>query len=53
MIAETQRLEVAVRLDPPHAGTPWDVPHLNIEKDGQVHLPVPPGYTHPTVPKGH
>jgi hypothetical protein len=38
---------VDVRLDPPHPGTPWNVSHLNIGKDGQVHIPVPTGYTIP------
>ena len=35
---------VPVRLDPPHPGTPWNIPHLNIGRQGQIHIPVPPGY---------
>ncbi len=38
---------VQVRLDPPHPGTPWNVPHLNVGSSGQVHIPVPQGYTLP------
>ena len=33
-----------VRLDSPHPGTPWDVPHLKI---GSAHVPVPVGYVLP------
>jgi len=44
--------DVVIRLDPPHFGTDWDVPHLNIGSEGQVHLEVPEGYDHPTVLKG-
>ena len=51
VIAECQALGVLVRLDPPHPGTNWNVPHLNIGI-ANVHLQVPNGYTHPTVPTG-
>jgi hypothetical protein len=33
-----------IRLDPPHPGTPWDIPHLKI---GDAHIPVPVGYSLP------
>jgi hypothetical protein len=52
VISGAQRLGVEVRLDPPHPGTPWNVEHLNIGSNGQVHLEVPKGYTNPTVPVG-
>jgi RHS repeat-associated protein len=52
VISEAKRLNVDVRLDPPHPGTDWDVPHLNIGKEGQVHLEVPSGYDNLSVPKG-
>jgi hypothetical protein len=52
IIAECDRLGVSVRLDPPHPNRPnWNVPHLNIGT-ANVHLQVPNGYTHPTVPRG-
>jgi hypothetical protein len=50
--AQAKQLGVEVRLDPPHPGTYWDVPHLNIGKEGQVHLEVPEGYSNPTIPQG-
>jgi RHS repeat-associated protein len=53
VVAEAKSLGVEVRLDPPHANTRWDVPHLNIGNKGQVHLEVPAGYDNPGVPKGH
>jgi hypothetical protein len=37
---------VKLRLDPPHPGTPWNVPHFNVGEPG-VHVPVPEGYTLP------
>ena len=49
LVSEAKRLNVDVRLDPPHPGTNWDRPHLNIGKEGQVHLEVPEGYDHPSV----
>jgi hypothetical protein len=52
VIAEAQRLGIKVRLDPPHPGTPWNVPHLNVGDSANVHLEVPAGYSHPTVPTG-
>jgi RHS repeat-associated protein len=52
IISEAQKLKVDVRLDPPHPGTDWDVPHLNIGKEGQAHLEVPSGYDNAAVPKG-
>jgi Pretoxin HINT domain len=52
LINEAQRLGVDVRLDPPHPGTNWEVPHLNIGSEGQVHIEVPGGYDNPSVPKG-
>jgi RHS repeat-associated protein len=52
VIAEAKNLGVEVRLDPPHPGTDWNVPHLNIGKEGQVHLEVPQGYSNPSVPTG-
>src|SRR3984885_9448082 len=30
VVSEAKRLGVDVRLDPPHAGTNWNVPHLNV-----------------------
>jgi len=53
VISEAKKLGVDVRLDPPHPGTNWDVPHLNIGSSGQVHLEVPSGYTNPGVSTGH
>ncbi len=53
VVSEAKRLGVDVRLDPPHPGTNWDVPHLNIGSNGQVHLEVPGGYTNPGVSTGH
>lgn len=53
IIQEAKSLGVQVRLDPPHPGTNWDVPHLNIGSRGQVHLEVPAGYTNPDVTQGH
>jgi hypothetical protein len=53
IIGEAKKLGVETRLDPPHGpGNPWNVEHLNIGKNGQVHLEVPPGYDNPSVPKG-
>lgn len=52
IIAEAKTLNVKVRLDPPHVGTPWNVPHLNIG-EANVHLEVPSGYSNSTVPMGH
>ena len=52
IIMEAKKLGVEVRLDPPHPGTNWDVPHLNIGNSGQVHLEVPTGYSNPSVPTG-
>jgi hypothetical protein len=43
IVAQAKKLGVDVRLDPPHPGTNWDVPHLNIGREGQVHLEVPQG----------
>jgi len=43
---------VKVRLDPPHPGTNWEVPHLNVGEAGQVHLEVPEGYSNPNVSLG-
>jgi RHS repeat-associated protein len=37
---------VRVRLDPPHRGTPWNMPHLNVGNKG-VHVPVPKDYVLP------
>jgi RHS repeat-associated protein len=51
--SEAKNLGIKVRLDPPHPGTNWDIPHLNIGNNGQVHLQVPQGYTNPTIPQGH
>jgi hypothetical protein len=53
IISEAKSLGVDVRLAPAHAGTNWDVPHLNIGGNGQVHLEVPAGYTNPGVAQGH
>ncbi len=53
VVAEAKSLGVEVRLDPPHPGSDWDVPHLNIGNKGQVHLEVPPGYSNPGVAQGH
>jgi hypothetical protein len=52
VIAKAKQLGVDVRLDPPHPGTNWEKPHLNVGKNGQVHMEVPVGYNHPDVPKG-
>jgi RHS repeat-associated protein len=52
VIEEANRLDVGVRLDPPHPGTNWDKPHLNVGKEGQVHLEVPVGYRNSSVPQG-
>ena len=52
LIQEAQKLGVYVRLDPPHPGTNWNVPHLNLGNGGPVHLQVPAGYFNPTVPLG-
>lgn len=52
IVAESQSLGISVRLDPPHPGTNWNVPHLNISS-ANVHLEVPSGYTNPTVSTGH
>ena len=46
IVWEVRRLGVSVRLDPPHPGTPWNVPHLNTGK-ANVHLEVPRGYELP------
>jgi RHS repeat-associated protein len=40
-------LGVKVRRVEIHPGTPWDTPHINIGRKGQVHLPVPEGYEKP------
>ncbi len=53
VISEAKNLGVNVRLDPPHLGTNWNVPHLNIGSSGQVHLEVPSGYSNPGVSVGH
>jgi RHS repeat-associated protein len=53
IINEAKTLNVEVRLDPPHPGTAWNVPHLNIGNAGQVHLEVAPGYSNPGVFQGH
>jgi hypothetical protein len=53
VIAEAKSMGVEVRLDPPHPGTNWNVPHLNIGNSGQVHLEVPAGYSNPGVATGH
>jgi RHS repeat-associated protein len=52
IVAQGKQLGVDIRLDPPHPGTAWEVPHLNIGRDGQVHLQVPSGYTNPSIPSG-
>ncbi|HXX20148.1 MAG TPA: RHS repeat-associated core domain-containing protein [Candidatus Acidoferrum sp.] len=52
IVIEAKKLGVELRLDPPHPGTNWDVPHLNIGSNGQVHLEVPVGYSNPSVPMG-
>jgi RHS repeat-associated protein len=52
IVAQARQLGVDVRLDPPHPGTSWDVPHLNIGREGQVHLEVPEGYSNSTIPQG-
>jgi RHS repeat-associated protein len=52
IIGQAKELGVDVRLDPPHSGTNWDVPHLNIGRNGQVHLEVPKGYDNSSVLKG-
>lgn len=31
----------------------WNVPHLNIGQNGQVHLEVPAGYSNAGVAQGH
>jgi RHS repeat-associated protein len=46
LVREARKLGVKVRLDGPHPGTPWDVPHLNVGDIG-VHVPVPQGYALP------
>ena len=51
-MSDRKELHVDVRLDPPHPGTNWEVPHLNIGNEGQVHLEVPSGYDNPSLPKG-
>jgi len=51
LISEAKKLSVDVRLDPPQQ-PPWNVEHLNIGRNGQVHLQVPAGYDNPSVPKG-
>ncbi len=39
---------VNVRLDPAHRRDKvWNVPHLNIGKGGQMHVPIPKGYQLP------
>lgn len=43
IVQQARKYGVDIRLDPPHPGTPWEVPHLNIGKQG-VHIPVPSGY---------
>lgn len=53
VIAQAKEMGVEVRLDPPHPGTNWNVPHLNIGSNGQVHLEVPAGYSNPGVAQGH
>ena len=35
-----------------HPGTPWNKPHLNVGKEGQVYLEVPVDYAHPSIPRG-
>jgi len=52
IVQQAKNLGVDVRLDPPHPGTNWDVPHLNIGREGQVHLEVPQGYSNSTIPQG-
>jgi RHS repeat-associated protein len=52
VISEAKNLGVDVRLDPPHPGTNWDVPHLNLGSSGQVHLEVPEGYSNPRLATG-
>jgi RHS repeat-associated protein len=52
LIKRANELGVDVRLDPPHPGTNWNVPHLNIGNEGQVHLEVPEGYSNPRVATG-
>ncbi len=52
IVAQGKQLGVDIRLDPPHPGTAWEVPHLNIGRDGQVHLQVPDGYTNSSIPSG-
>jgi RHS repeat-associated protein len=52
IIAKGEQLGVKVRLDPPHPGTNWEVPHLNVGEEGQVHLEVPQNYSNPNVSLG-
>ena len=52
LAAQAKQLGVDVRLDPPHPGTNWDVPHLNFGREGQAHLEVPQGYSNATIPQG-
>jgi hypothetical protein len=47
LVSTARQHGVDVRLDPPHPGTPWNVPHLNIGNKGQIHVPVPQGYVLP------
>jgi RHS repeat-associated protein len=47
IVKEANNLKVEVINDPPHPGTNWDVQHLNIGSNGQVHLEVPGGYSNP------
>jgi hypothetical protein len=46
IVCLARKYGVSIRLDPPHPGTPWDVPHLNIGKPN-IHVPIPPGYSLP------
>ncbi len=47
VVREAGRLGVDVRLDQGHPRTKWDSAHLNIGRNGQVHLRVSPGYALP------
>lgn len=48
IVLKARQMGVKVRLDPPHhPNTGWNVPHLNIGKNGQVYLEVPQGYRIP------
>ena len=52
IVAKGKQLGVDIRLDPPHPGTAWEVPHLNVGREGQVHLRVPDGYANSSIPMG-